>query len=391
MARVLEKALGVLQGRIGMVHLRFEQPDPRYTLSSQPREPQASLRQMATLGVEPQPDGPGPWNWVIEHNSILVVPDVFEPASAAPNAEAAAPGEKETRQMSPVLFKHLRESAACTYVGVPVHAKGRALGVMSVFGRSMATFSPEDIALLAAIADHLGGAVENSQLRQKAEQAAVVEERQRLARDLHDSVTQSLYSLVLFASAGREALDPAYMRENGEDDVVSESPSVEAARRMLNRLTEVSQQALKELRLLIFELRPLALQKEGLTSALRSRLETVEQRAGMRAVLLADHAASLPAEIESGLYGIAQEALNNTLKHAQASQVTARFEVWPDRVELEISDNGRGFSFDPDAAGVGFGLASMRERALALGGELSVRSEAGRGTSILVHLKRAAG
>jgi signal transduction histidine kinase len=156
---------------------------------------------------------------------------------------------------------------------------------------------------------------------------------------------------------------------------------------MFTRLSETSQQALKELRLLIYELRPLALLTEGLSGALHNRLALVEQRSGMRTQLLVDHARELPPAMETGLYGIAQEALNNVLKHAHASQVTVRFEVWPDRVELEVSDNGRGFLINPGEPGGGFGLASMRERAAALGGTLAVRSEIERGTSILVSLK----
>jgi signal transduction histidine kinase len=318
------------------------------------------------------------------NNTILVLPDVYD-LSNAPNL-ASAPSEAA---LPAVLLEILRLNETQTYVGVPIRAKGRTLGVMSVFGLSLATFSAEDIALLAAIADHVGGAVENSQLRQKAEQAAVVEERQRLARDLHDSVTQSLYSLVLFSAAGRDALDPESLRENDELPAVIESPGVESARTFLRRLADVSQQALKELRLLIFELRPLALQKEGLISALRSRLERVEQRSQMRAVLLADQAGSLPAELENGLYGIAQEALNNTLKHSHASLVTVRYEVGPDKIELEVSDNGCGFDDELAITTTGFGLTSMRERAEAMGGELAVRSEVGQGTSILVTLPRA--
>ena len=124
-------------------------------------------------------------------------------------------------------------------------------------------------------------------------------------------------------------------------------------------------------------------------SALRSRLETVEQRSEMRAVLLAEQAGSLPAELENGLYGIAQEALNNTLRHARASLVTVRYAVGPEVIEMEISDNGCGFDSDSPVTSMGFGLASMRERAAELGGELTVRSEIGRGTSVVVTLARA--
>jgi signal transduction histidine kinase len=191
---------------------------------------------------------------------------------------------------------------------------------------------------------------------------------------------------VLFAEAGREALAPAFLLENDEPAALDSSPSVTRARQMLLRLAETSQQALKELRLLIYELRPLSLHKEGLLGALRSRLEMVEQRAGMRAVLQAEYAGHLPPQVESGLYGIAQEALNNVVKHAGASQVTVRLDGGPEVTELEISDNGCGFLLDPAWPGGGMGLASMRERAAALGGSLIVHSDIGRGTRILITL-----
>lgn len=419
LVRILEKALDVLHGRIGLVHLLVERPDPRYTLADQPRPPETALRLITTLGLDTLPsaqpaptphllgrDHPGPWSEVFERNNILVLPDVTEqplpaaarieqgtapdPADHPNNSPSLEPvqANQPNRMLPPQLLAILCEQSAVAYVGVPIHAKGRALGVMSVFGESLASFSAEDIALLAAIADHVGGAVENAQLRKKAEDAAVMEERQRLARDLHDSVTQSLYSLVLFSQAGRDALAPAVLAEDGETDTVGASLNVARALTLLSRVGETSQQALKELRLLIYELRPLALPTDGLTGALRNRLETVEQRAGVRPMLLAEHAGDLPPEIESGLYGIAQEALNNVVKHARANEVTVRFEVWPERVELEISDNGRGFLIDPVHPGGGIGLASMRERAAAMGGTLAVRSEIERGTSILVSLKR---
>jgi len=257
-------------------------------------------------------------------------------------------------------------------VGVPVRAKGHTLGVLSVLDESLGRLSAEDIALLAAIADHVGGAVERSRLRRRAEQAAVIEERQRLARDLHDSVTQSIYSLVLFAEAGGDAL---------------QAGNVERASSHLVRLRDTAQQALKEMRLLIYELRPAALEREGLVGALRNRLETVERRAGIDAQLEVESLAPLPDQFEAGLYGIAQEALNNVLKHAHATHVKVRLSAEHQCVDLEITDNGRGFPEGERLEG-GIGLTSMRERARAMGGTLSIRSETGRGASVLVTIRK---
>jgi len=165
---------------------------------------------------------------------------------------------------------------------------------------------------------------------------------------------------------------------------------LERTEEYLGRLGETAQQALKEMRLLVYELRPSRLEEEGLVGALRERLSTVEQRAGVEAHLLAEgmEEIELPRAVEEGLYRIAQEALNNALKHAKASSVTVRIHrKEPDVVELEVADDGRGF--DPEAVGDkgGMGLASMRERAERLGGTFQIISAPGEGTKVKVRVQ----
>jgi signal transduction histidine kinase len=205
---------------------------------------------------------------------------------------------------------------------------------------------------------------------------AVAQERTRLARELHDSVTQSLYSLVLYSGALARLL-PA--------DSASE------ARDYVARLERLAQDTLKELRLLIFELRPAALTEVGLVAALRSRLEAVETRAAVDVYLEAPEDIHLPAPVEEGLYRIAQEALNNAFKHAQATSVRVTLSIGGDCVYLAVRDNGRGF--DPTADDVhriaGLGLTNMRERAAELGGELRIDAAPGRGTVVWVQLPLA--
>lgn len=301
----------------------------------------------AVLGLLPSThDSASPWVQVLLQRGVVVLPSLPVPIRSGENLLSAC-------------------------VSVPVRAKGRILGVLTVLVESIGRFSAEDIALLAAISDHVGGAVERARLRQRAEEAAVMEERQRLARDLHDSVTQSLYSLVLFAEAGKDALAAGNQDRAGSN---------------IDRLRDGARQALKEMRLLIYELRPMALQNEGLAGALRNRIEAVERRAGIEARLVLDNQVPLSDQVEAGLYGIAQEALNNVLKHARATRLTLRLSATPECIEMEISDNGQGFPdlrHQPDG---GIGLSSMRERTLALGGVLSIQSVAGQGTTILVKI-----
>lgn len=140
------------------------------------------------------------------------------------------------------------------------------------------------------------------------------------------------------------------------------------------------------MRLLVYELRPSVLTREGLVGALQLRLDAVEKRAGVDAHLLVEGEVELPTSVEEGLYRIAQEALNNILKHAAATSVTVRFYREDDLVALEIADNGAGF--DPDAMTDhgGMGLVSMRERAERLGGSLTILSAPDAGTRVRVEV-----
>jgi signal transduction histidine kinase len=227
----------------------------------------------------------------------------------------------------------------------------------------------EELALLASIADQIGIAVENIYLRRQTAQAAVVEERERLARDLHDSVTQSLYSLTLFAETGLKLL------------VTGQLDSV---RHYLDRVNETALQALKEMRLMVYELRPLDLSQNGLIGALHRRLSAVEKRVGINARLVADELIELPPYVEEELYRIAQEALNNALKYGTATGLTVYLRLKEERVELEITDNGTGFDLKQAEKSGGMGLHNMRERAKRLDGTLTIATAPEEGTRVKV-------
>jgi signal transduction histidine kinase len=229
----------------------------------------------------------------------------------------------------------------------------------------------DEIALLTSLADRVGAVVESHQLRQRAERGAVLEERQRLARDMHDSVTQTLYSATLLTETGLQA---------------ARAGDFEVAESCLDRLGGVTQQALKEMRLLIYELRPPVLEQEGLVGALQQRLDAVESRAGVDSRLLVEGELRLDPPREEALYRIALEALNNALKHAAATSVVVRISASDEGIELEVSDDGQGF--DPSRPGEagGMGLVTMRDRADRIGGTLSAASTPGGGTSVKVRI-----
>ncbi len=348
LAQSLEQVLAAMKSEMGSIHLLDEvdrmAEGERLTLAVQQGFSSDLAAQIVSVLV-----GDGLVGWVIEHDKPLLVPDITTDSRVIIQASRLGPK---------------------VYAGVPMRTGGHTMGVLSVLRETtQPPFSKDEIALLTAIADHVGVVVESARLRQQVEQAAVMEERQRLARELHDSVTQSLYSLTLLASGWRKLVKTGKMRN-------LEEPLIEVG--------EVAQQALKEMRLLVYELRPPILEKEGLLGALHQRLGAVEKRAGIEARLIAGEVIELPVPVEEGLYRITQEALNNALKHAAATSVIVHIGVVDEQIELEVVDNGQGFTLDTIAEGGGMGLTSMQERAAQLGAELQIISTPGEGTTVRI-------
>ncbi|MCB0111246.1 MAG: GAF domain-containing protein, partial [Caldilineaceae bacterium] len=227
----------------------------------------------------------------------------------------------------------VREAGVHSLVSVPLYAKERPMGTLFTTTYAPRKFSDEDINLLTSIGYQVGVAIENALLYGQAQQLAALEERSRLARELHDSVTQALYSQILLVEGWKQ------MVQNGELTDLTEP---------LEELGQVTKHALKEMRLLVYELRPLDLEKEGLVGALHKRLNAVEKRAGIEARLITEGIlADLPLELEENLYRIAQEALANALKHADAQQVIVRLSSDTHAVILEVTDDGCGFDPAP--------------------------------------------
>ena len=205
------------------------------------------------------------------------------------------------------------------------------------------------------------------ELRRQAGELASSEERSHLARELHDSVTQALFSMTLVARSVELLLerDP------------------EAARTQLAQLRDLQREALAEMRALIFELRPGNVEQDGLVRALRTHSAALQGRIGLPIVVESDVDDRLPLEVEETLYRISQEALHNVVKHAAARQVGIALERARSGVRLRIEDDGKGF--DPEAVPDShLGIAGMRARAAKIGAQLECRSEPGRGTTIEV-------
>jgi signal transduction histidine kinase len=282
----------------------------------------------------------------------------------------------ETRVPQPPL---LRDHGVRAGVWVPIPGPNGFHGILSADSTRPRKFTSADISFLHAVAQMLALARERVQVEEMparrliaaAQDTAVLEERQRLARDLHDSVIQALYSVTLHAEAANRLLAAGDVGTAGE---------------YLCDLRDTAQEALEEMRLLIFELRPPVLEQVGLAAALQARLSAVEGRANLQTELIVEGVRDLPARVEQALYRIAQEALNNALKHARAQCIMVSLRQIESQVSLEITDDGIGF--DPVAVREtgGLGLQGIAERVTQLDGRLAVQSLPGAGTRLRVEV-----
>ncbi|MFQ5616996.1 MAG: GAF domain-containing protein, partial [Anaerolineales bacterium] len=344
--QALSKAMQAIPSEHGAILLPVEKE-----AESQP-DALRLMTQQGTLGEVMPPrealfPGGGLMGWLHQEREPLLIPDLSVEMRVHPA---------------------MRQIGSKAMLATPLRAEGRVLGIMGLIRAKDRGFNLEEIALLASVGDQIGVAVQRDRLRQRAWQANVLEERQRLSRNLHDSVTQSLYGLVTLTEAGQEHLEKGALERAGE---------------MFDRLGTVARQALKEMRLFIFELHPPALEEAGLAAALQMRLDAVEGRSGVQARIAGDDVdIHLPQPVEETLYYIAQEALNNILKHAGDCSASISLHAEGEKLVIEIADNGCGF--DPQAAPAGVGLRNMRERAAEIGAALEVRSAPGEGVRVRV-------
>jgi two-component system nitrate/nitrite sensor histidine kinase NarX len=251
------------------------------------------------------------------------------------------------------------------WMGVPLVIKGRIIGMLTIYHSTPNFYTAEQGRLVMAFANQVAIAMENARLYEEAEQTAVAAERNRLARELHDAVTQTLFAASLIAN-----VLPALWDRNQPE-----------ARRRLDELVKLTRSALAEMRTLLVELRPAALLEHPLGDLLKQLAEASTGRAGIPVKAEVDGQASLPAEVQIALYRITQEALNNIAKHACASEATVSLTCTDHYVALSVCDNGAGFdpaSIPPDHLGVGI----MRERASAIGAALTIDSAPGEGTLV---------
>ncbi|MBN1263923.1 MAG: PAS domain S-box protein [Anaerolineales bacterium] len=259
-----------------------------------------------------------------------------------------------------------------SWMWVPLIFKGRLFGGIGVAHIECNYFTPHLADLAMTIANQAVVALVNAELYEHAQELAALQERQRLARNLHDAVNQSLFSAGLIA----EVL-PNLWEKNPVQ-----------ARRSLKDLRRLTRGALAEMRSMLAELRPSTLIDTELGELLHQLSNAFTGRTSIPIEVTVHGEGSLPAEVQVAVYRICQEGLSNITKHARASQVRLNLRLSPEGLELQLDDNGRGF-VSPELTPSGhYGLSMMRERAAAVGAVLTVNSKPGQGTEILLHWDR---
>ncbi|MBN1375602.1 MAG: GAF domain-containing protein [Dehalococcoidia bacterium] len=262
-------------------------------------------------------------------------------------------------------------------LAVPVKMGGRVLGVLDIESIEIDGFDEADVFTAQTLADQLAVAIENARLYQETRQMAVTEERNRMAREIHDTLAQGFTGIILQLEATEQALG-----DTSED-----------VQKHLNQARSLARKSLQEARRSVWNLSPQALEQLRIDEAIKHEIDRFKQDHDVEASFtIYGEKRDIPPEMGTAIFRICQESLTNIAKHAQATQVEVTLNYDSANVELAIKDNGIGFDLEPDGKvgkGGGFGLISMRERAIGQKGKFEVQSEKGEGTLIKVSLPLA--
>ncbi len=287
-------------------------------------------------------------------------------------SQPLAVSDVQSHPLIPPVREYLSNRNVQSMLLVPLLVRGAAVGLIAVASdQADRDFSADEVRLAETIASDIAAAVENARLLERVKAAATAEERNRIARELHDSVTQTLYSVSIVA----EALPRLLERDLAE------------AKRSAAYLRQTTLGALAEMRALLFELRPDSLAKAGLDVLLQQLADVLTGRTRVPVEVSVDRKAALPTEVKVALYRIAQEAFNNIARHAKASRAWTTLQSGLDGAILVIRDNGQGF--DPQSIPPQhMGTRIMHERAEGIGASLTIESRSGQGTQIAVEWTR---
>jgi two-component system, NarL family, sensor kinase len=322
------------------------------------------------------------WIFLIDETGAhkLVAKEALPPALAYQNNERMCTGDCwcvsrfksgklnkasniiECQRIENAVLDKAGDTAGLTHhATVPLRAGNERVGILNVGSPFKTHFQKEELALLEAVAFQIGAALKRIKLTQREQETALISERNRLARDLHDSVNQLLFSLSLTARAGKELTEA--------DDV----------KQTFSYIQDLAQDALGEMRGLIWQLKP-----QGLESGIVSALTGYADMLGLTVTAKVDGVSSIPGMVEETLWRIGQEALGNCKRHSQTSQVSLFLKIGSDSVTMRIQDQGCGFLYDEQLELPSFGLKNMKARTKSLKGKFKLTSKPGQGTEIKV-------
>jgi PAS domain S-box-containing protein len=341
-------------------------------------EKEEQFRVWGSYGIPHDPDAQTRWEEANKRGAQI--PGLVE--SVREKKPFICIGAREKALQAPIfaepffepILRYFQDAPWDTVVAVPLISRGQAIGGLCVFYPRGTVPAETEIAFLTAIASQAAVAAENARLFGEVKEKAILEERHRLARELHDSVSQALYGIALGARTARTLLD--------RDPAQAAEP--------LDYVLSLAEAGLTEMRALIFELRPETLETEGLVAALTRQIDSARARHGLEVHLECSSEPDLPYAVKEAVYRIAQEALTNITKHARARRVDVRLADGPPELTLEVSDDGIGFASEDTFPGH-LGLRSMRERAINVGGTVEVETAPLRGTRIRVRIPYTTG
>jgi signal transduction histidine kinase len=285
-----------------------------------------------------------------------------------PESGIVATSETAQENLYPSILDLFQCDGVHSSMQLPIEIGGKNFGVFAICSEQPDAFREDEQRLFATLIQRAALSIENAQLFEQTKELVVLEERSRLARDLHDSAKQKAFAALaqLGAASGTIKNNPP------------------AAVKNLTEAENLVYEVIQELTFLIQELYPVALKEKGLVTALREYIFEWENRTDIQVELQIDGAKKLPLDVEQALYRIVQEALANIARHSQAEKVKVSIRYNPHLVEVQVADNGLGF--DVEQKQYGLGLHSMRERAVMIGGSLRLESKPGEGTSVIIQL-----
>lgn len=258
------------------------------------------------------------------------------------------------------------------HASIPLYAHGKELGVLNVASRDWRQLSPDDLRLLYTVGDMLGIAVERARLFAASIQLGALEERNRIAREIHDTLAQGLSAIALHLET--------------TDALLATGSQLDRAQRSVQQALKLARANLDEARRSVHDLRAAPLEGRTLAAALEELVAEARAKCNVQIEFSPVGAnRPLPVAVETGLYRVAQEALNNVHSHAQASYVEVQLVITPAHVRLTVADNGRGFD-EQSIVHNRYGITGMNERINLLGGKLFLHSAPGQGTTVAVEV-----